>query len=327
METSKTTAPVPPADDLVEVKKPTTLLVAQFFLFPLIIIGICVGIFLLFGYLVYEQRGPTDYLNDVRNGSGSTRWLAAVELSNQISVNPKLKTPEFVRSVLAAYTAAKDDDPRVRQFLAFALGKLGDKQAVPILIQGLKEAEALKSSAATGPNDLHELVDKAFRSQDQQQLDRREAQTQNQIYTLIALGLIGDNAAVPGALSELHNEDPAVRKVAAYVLGALGDPSAVHDLQVALNDVKDDVRFNAALSLARLGDASGAELLLKVIDRGFVGAIEGMTPEQKNELMANAVIGLGKLKYEAAREKITALSQNESDLGVRNAAIEALKKY
>src|SRR5207237_47930 len=103
METQKM-VPVPPAEDLVEAKKPASLLVAQFFLFPLIIIAICVGIFLLFGYLVYEQRGPNEYLNDIRTGSGSTRWLAAVELSNQISANGKLRNPEFVKNVLAVYT-------------------------------------------------------------------------------------------------------------------------------------------------------------------------------------------------------------------------------
>src|ERR1051325_10203201 len=116
MDTQKVPVTLAPPEDLIEVKKPASLLVAQFFLFPLIIIAICVGIFLLFGYLVYEQRGPKDYLNDIRNASGSTRWLAAVELSNQISASDKLKTPEFVESVLAVYKDERDDDPRVRQF-------------------------------------------------------------------------------------------------------------------------------------------------------------------------------------------------------------------
>src|SRR5215813_4275495 len=103
MDTQKVPVTLAPPEDLVEVKKPTSLLVAQFFLFPLIIIGICVGIFLLFGYLTYEQRGPVEYLSDIQTGSGSTRWLAAVELSNQISSNTKLKSPEFVQKVLALY--------------------------------------------------------------------------------------------------------------------------------------------------------------------------------------------------------------------------------
>ena len=51
---TKTNSPaLPPDEDLTEVRKPASLLIAQFFLFPLIIIGICVGIFLLFGYMMF----------------------------------------------------------------------------------------------------------------------------------------------------------------------------------------------------------------------------------------------------------------------------------
>src|SRR5437868_1073910 len=75
METKATSVPVPAAEDLIEEKKPTSLLIAQFFLFPLIIIAICVGIFLLFGYLTYEQKSPGDYLRDVQTGSDlCCRW-------------------------------------------------------------------------------------------------------------------------------------------------------------------------------------------------------------------------------------------------------------
>jgi len=328
METRTNTVTIPPAEDLVEVKKPTSLLVAQFFLFPLIIIAICVGIFVLFGYLIYEQRGPNEYLTDIQTGSGSTRWLAAVELSNQISSNTKLKSPEFVQKVLALYANSKDDDPRVRGFLAVSLGKLGDRQAVPVLLQGLDEAEALKNSPDTaGPNSLPQVIHNAFNDPQTLQSERREAHIQNQIYTLMALGLIGDNAAVPGVLKHLRNDDASVRKIAAYVLGYLNDPSAVHDLQVALNDVKDDVRWNAAIALARLGDASGAEMLRKVIDREQLNAITDMTIEQKRELLVAAVQSLGLLKYEAARDKIRQLSETDPDLAVRNASIEAMKKF
>src|SRR4051812_15234648 len=149
METPKSPVAIPPADDLVEVKKPTSLLIAQFFLFPLIIIGICVGIFLIFGYLTYEQRGPSEYLADIQNGTGSTRWLAAVELSNQISTNKKLQTPEFVDKVLTLYVNSKNDDARVRRFLVLTLGRLGDKRAVGPLVQGLADAETLKNGPDT----------------------------------------------------------------------------------------------------------------------------------------------------------------------------------
>jgi len=172
------------------------------------------------------------------------------------------------------------------------MGQIGDKRAIPALMDGLNDP-----------------------------------QVENDISTLLALGLIGDNSAVPGVLQQLQNKEPAVRKMAAYVLGALKDPSAIHDLQIALNDVSRDVRWHAAMSLAEMNDSSGAGLLVSLLDRSQVDKMDGMAPEQKSELMVNAVKCLGILKFDAAKDKIQALSQTDPDLSVRDASLEALKKF
>src|SRR5947207_3634011 len=101
METKTTSVPLP-ADELIEAKKPTSLLIAQVFLFPLIIIASCIGIFLLFGYMTYEQRTPGEYLSLVRTGSGTQRWQAAYELSNMIAHDKqKVAGSDFVHDVIA----------------------------------------------------------------------------------------------------------------------------------------------------------------------------------------------------------------------------------
>src|SRR5262249_54697726 len=144
-----------------------------------------------------------------------------------------------------------------------------------------------------------------------------DEQVENRIYTLWALGSIGDNAAVPGVLQQLKHQDPAVRRVAAYVLGALKDPAAVRDLQVALNDAQDEVRWSAAMALAQINDGSGAEVLMKLLDHQYLEPVQDMTSEQKTELMVNAVKCLALLRFEPAREKIAALSQSDPDLTLR----------
>src|SRR5215831_6556452 len=115
MDTQKSAVAIPPAEDLVEVKKPTSLLIAQFFLFPLIIIAICIGIFLLFGYLTYEQKTPQEYLTDVRTGSEfCCRWQSAYELSNMISSQKdKIRNTDFVNDLINVYQTSRDGDPRV----------------------------------------------------------------------------------------------------------------------------------------------------------------------------------------------------------------------
>src|SRR5262250_1500350 len=196
METKSTSVPIPAQDELVEEKRPTSLLIAQFFLFPLIIIAICVGIFLLFGYLTYEQKTPQEYLNDVRTGSElCCRWQSAYELSNIISSQKeKLRNTDFVNDLIKVYQGSRDGDPRVRRYLALTMGHLGDVRAVPVLIEGLND------------ND-----------------------SENQMNNLLALGTIGDRSATPAVVQHLTNTNPAVRKMSAFVLSAIKDPSAAHD--------------------------------------------------------------------------------------------------
>jgi len=142
-----------------------------------------------------------------------------------------------------------------------------------------------------------------------------------------ALGSIGDPSAAPDITKKLEAKDPAIRRTAAYVLGALKDSRAAHALTVALNDSSDDVQWNAAIALAQMNDASGAEILTRLLDRNYVNKLDGMTADQKTQLVINAVKCLGLLKFEPAKDKITTLSQNDPDLAVRDASLEALKKF
>src|SRR5215475_2867793 len=196
METKTTSVQVSAVDDLIEVKKPTSLLIAQFFLFPLIIIAICIGIFLLFGYLTYEQKTAQEYLNDVRTGSElCCRWQSAYELSNIIaSQKEKLRNTDFVNDLVKVYQTSRVEDPRVRRYLALTMGHLGDPRAVPALVEGLNDTEV-----------------------------------ENQMNNLLALGSIGDKSATPSVVQQLGNADPSVRKMAAFVLSAIKDPAATRD--------------------------------------------------------------------------------------------------
>jgi HEAT repeat protein len=293
MENKSTSVSLPP-DDIDEIKKPTSLLIAQFFLFPLIIIAICIGIFLLFGYLTYEQKTAQEYLNDVRTGSElCCRWQSAYELSNIISSQKeKIRNTDFVNDLIKVYEGSRGDDPRVRRYLALTMGHLGDPRAVPTLVAGLNDADP-----------------------------------ENQMNNLLALGTIADKSATSAVVERLTSSDPAVRKMAAFVLSAIKDPAANHALKIALNDGNDEVRWYAAIALAQMGDPSGVEVLTRLIDRGYLEQLQGFAPEQKNQLLINAVKCLGLLKFEPAKDRILALSQGDPDLAVRDASLEALKNY
>src|SRR5262249_42814253 len=119
----------------------------------------------------------------------------------------------------------------------------------------------------------------------------------------------------------------AIRKMAAFVLSALKDPAASRDLQVALNDSSDEVRWYAAIALAQVNDAAGTGVLLKLIDPSYFDKLQGFSPDQKSQLLINAVKCLGILKFQPARDRILALSQKDPDLAVRDASLEALKRF
>jgi HEAT repeat protein len=330
-ELNSTPTPLPPDEDLTEVRKPTSLLIAQFFLFPLIIIGICVGIFLFFGYMTFEQKTPAEYLSQISKGSGNQRWQAAFELSTIVKSNPeKANTPEFVEKLSEAYKNSLDDDIPVRRYIALILGSFKDKSSVPMLSEGLRREDKLMSADWRNPGLFY-----WFRPTVEQ---IREDLIQNKIYTLYALGSIGDNAAVPVVLEFTKDREASVRKVAAFVLGSLQDKQADESLRVLLNDSKDDVKWTAAIALAQLNDSAGAELLMKLTDRSYVNALPDLTPDElslldpnavdpRSVLMANAVKALGMLKHEPAKEKIRTLSESDPSSEVRKAALEALKKY
>jgi HEAT repeat protein len=55
--------------------------------------------------------------------------------------------------------------------------------------------------------------------------------------------------------------------------------------------------------------------------------LQGFNPDLKSQLLINAVKCLGILKFQAAKDRIVALSQSDPDLAVRDASLEALKRF
>src|SRR5438046_1126782 len=99
-------------------------LAVQFFLIPLVVVAVTVVVYAGFRSMVSDNRSAQDYLNEIRTGGTSRRWPAAYELSRLMS-DPKVRGDKALAPALVkAYEGAKDDEPRVRQYLALAIGRL-----------------------------------------------------------------------------------------------------------------------------------------------------------------------------------------------------------
>ncbi|HUP59793.1 MAG TPA: HEAT repeat domain-containing protein [Thermoanaerobaculia bacterium] len=271
-------------------ESPRTILF-QFVLFPLGVVAVAVGIFFLFGKLASDEQTVPDYLNEVRSGGRRERWQAAYQLSQLINAGEAKKYPNLVDDVARVFRDAKNDDPRIRQYLSMVLGNLGDRRATPLLIDALQD---------------------------------RSPETR--IYAALALGRLRDPAAVPPLLSSFAKDERDVRKAAAYALGEIGDPRAVPALVQALSDETPDVRYNAAIALARFGDTGAIGVVREMLDRSRLDRVPGMRPDQKDATMLAAIPALMKIAPEEAGKILTPISQSDPSLQVRSAAKEALKR-
>ena len=266
--------------------------VARFFLVPLLVVVVAVGIFFAFSFLTFEKRTPADYLQEVRGGSANRRWQAAFELSRSIgTIAPGPQRDKLAAEALRIFqglSGKRPEDVPVRRYLVLVLGKLGDPSAAPAL-----------SAAA------------------------RDADPETRVYAVWALGMLKDRAALATVLEASLAEDAEMRKMAAYVLGQLGDQSAVPRLRVLAEDRTADVRWNAAIALAKLSDGSGLPVLRSMIDRAALAGQATLSSDQAETAMVSALKALALLKDAQSLSAIEKLAREDPNLRVREAARRA----
>jgi hypothetical protein len=267
-------------------------------LFAMAIVALSVGVYVIFGLIAREGRTSTDLLNEIRLGNGGA-WQAAFELSRLLPTeDPRRRGERFAPDLVAVFERSRTADPRLRRYLALALGELGDRRAVDSLSAALRDPDP----------------------------DAR-------LYAVWALGAIGDKRAAPILSPLLESEDPGVRKVAAYALGAMAAPEAAAALRGLLNDPVEDVAWNAALALARLGDDASLPLLARMIDRRYLDTVRQtddtgrtlpLSEERKEEAMINALRSIGRLGDRTHLAALRAVRDADPSLRVRQVAREAI---
>jgi len=274
-------------------------LAVQFFLIPLAVVGITVGVYVGFRSLLADDRKAQDYLAEVRNGGSDRRWPAAYELS-RLMADPQVRAdPALAPALVKAFVDAKGDDPRVRQYLALAIGRLDP----PLPAEAIAE--------------LKKVVD--------------ASDGEARISAIWALGSSGDPTVVPALEPLYQSSDAGVRKMTVYALGALPGDTQIATLKTALEDSTADVRWNAAVALARKGRHDGVPVLRQMLDRQYVEQTvkrEVRQDEDRDPIADVMISGLraaATLKDESLKAAVTSLSQSDRSLKVRQAALEALK--
>jgi HEAT repeat protein len=275
-------------------------LAVQFFLIPLAVVAITGLVYVGFRSLLADDRGPQDYLAEIRNGGSSRRWPAAYELSRLMS-DPKVRADKSLAPALIKAFQESSGDRQVRRYLALAIGRLDPP---------------LPADAVA---DLTHALD--------------DPDSETRISVIWALGSSGDPAVVPTLvpLYTAQDSDAGIRKMVVYALGALPGDAQIATLRTALQDAVADVRWNAAVALARHGSHEGVAVLKQMLDRPYVEQTVKRDVRQDEDVdpvadvMISGLRAAAALKDEALRPAVTSLSRQDKSLKVRQAAIEALK--
>ena len=293
-------------------------LAVQFFLIPLAVVGMTVLVYIGFRAMLSQERTAAEYLAEVRYGGWSRQWPAAYELS-RLMEDPGVRADRsLVPDLVKAFDEAKDGDPRIRRYLALAIGRLEPplpKEAIDVLTKTLDEP-----GTPWSPDIVSRINGWA-------DIDINEAR----IMTIWALGSSGD-ASVVARLAPLYDsEDAGIRKMVVYALGALPGEAQVPTLSKALKDEAADVRWNAAVALARHNNAAGVPVLREMLDRAFVEQTVKRDVRQYEDQDPVADVMISGLRAAAAlndatlKTSVEGLSRQDRSLRVRQAALEALK--
>src|SRR6266404_4450010 len=308
-------APLPGVAGLPEEKSKWATLAVQLVVIPLAVVLFCVALGGLFVWLTAERKGLDDYLNALRASSGeqrtqqaqyllnyiqdSKRWQGIFDVTAQISADRDqflAKNPRAVADIVQVFNESKGQDPRTRRYLALVLGLLGDREAVTALRGGLSDGDA-------------ETV-------------------KNCVW---ALGRIGDDDSALRIIELTRSDEASVRLMAVYVLGSMNNPQAQRILEASLNDPDELVKWNAAFGLANKGNAAAWDVLVRLLDKEYVDRVTQLMPTEGRPLAENiqryrvaAVVWVAKLDPTKARPLLEKMSTGETDLQVRNAAIQQL---
>lgn len=263
--------------------------VTQFFILPLVVVAGLTGIFFLYLAATRHPPTPADHLKTLRTGRFNQKWQAAFELSSLLRDRKGIgEDPALVRELVKVFRGsgrASGTDPRMKRYLALALGNSGSPEAVPALLEGAKDADV-----------------------------------ETRLYSLWGLAHMKVEAAGSLFREGLKDSDASIRSVCTYGLGLLSSAGGSEGLKSALQDPVDEVRWNAALALARRGDPSGIAILTSLLDRTYLDRFPSMDSEEKVSVMLSSMLAIKMLNVNDLEGKIQSLARSDPDRRVRDAA-------
>ena len=181
-------------------------------------------------------------------------WYVSLAGCYQTSPDPAPQvTVETLQRLL------RDPDAVVRRTAAEALGKIGDPQVVPDLVQALGDHAAPVREASVWSLSGLGPLNSSIRGRIAGLLvDSSPSVRSAAAQTLASLDV--SNELWPDALSQLAHADSEVRRGVALALQSSNSPDAVKGLEALVRDPAPQVRRAAVAAFAETGDSRVVEL-------------------------------------------------------------------
>lgn len=312
----------------------------QFFFFPLLVVVVVLvplGVYLATHGVA---DSPKELLATVVSGAENAQKQAAQQLANAIAAArneedaaaragtqrdaPFYAHPQFAADLRNAFLQAqKEEKSEERQvWLAHALGRTADPEAVPLLLAVLypppdaprRPSQELRLAAATGLLFMESRAAEAALVKASADPD----DSQVRVIAMNALALLGVVAG--GAAADGPNVAPALKR--------------------GLDDEHAGVRLNAAYALAVRGDPAGLDLIERSLGRADLARL-GVVDKFQMGALVNAIRGVVVLqaqnwqakepalaaRLEGLKPRIEALARDDGDEQVRHIAREGLNRW
>ena len=264
----------------------------SFFLIPLMVTIIGVLFFMVVRFVTFESGNPQEYLTQIKIGSASKRWQSAYELSKILSDPNKVPLDEqFKNSIMSAFEESLHDDPKVRMYLALAMGRTGDDAYGASLLTALNDKKA-------------EIVTAAIQ----------------------ALGLIQYSPAVAQlSVMATSSEFQPVRLASVISLGQIGDDSSLLLLKKLLDDEEANIRWDAAIALAKMGDSSGSIIINSLLNRAYYNNFKEIDSWETEKAILVAIQVSSQLGGQQFKLNLLTLAKEDPNMEIRNAALKTLE--
>ena len=272
----------------------------SFFLIPFMIAIFGALFFFMFQFLTYEKSTPIDLLDNIQSGSSTKRWQSAFELSNMLDRSEVANREIFNNKLIYLYDKSKYDDPRVRTYLALAMGKTNDSYFGSYLLEGLKNDDDLT----------------------------------NRIAAIKSLGMLKYDKSCSVLESIINNSQFDSEKLAAIIsLGVIGNKKYKKVLIKMLDYEEPNIRWDAAIALAKMNDDSGLSIIVNLLDRDYYALFpsksdgRGVNVDEIDNSIYIAIAVTQQLIDNRFKEKLIYLSENDKNIKIREFALKTLNDY